>query len=292
VHSTPETQLATPETQLATPETQLATSETQLAIPEIQLGHALFSIVEPEPGHARAFNRWYERDHFFAGCMVGAHFFSGRRWVATARLKQLRFPDDNPITPHARGSLLVLYWMLKGRYEQAVDWAVQQVQQLHRQGRMDPRRDNVSTAFHEHRWSVSRDADGVPVELALEHPFPGLAAIMVEHAPGLEPTAFESRCREQLLPSWLGDSAAALAVCLKPQPLPAGAPGNVPRAGQEEEARRYLWLVFLDRDPGDCWTPLLPALDRNLREQELGRVVWAAPFIPTIPGTDTYMDEL
>jgi hypothetical protein len=24
----------------------------------------------------------------------------------------------------------------------------------------------------------------------------------------------------------------------------------------------------------------------------LGRVVWASPFIPTIPGTDTYTDQL
>ena len=41
-------------------------------IPEIKLGTILFSIAEPKPGFERAYNRWYERDHFFAGCMVGA----------------------------------------------------------------------------------------------------------------------------------------------------------------------------------------------------------------------------
>ena len=56
-------------------------------IPEIKLGTILFSLAEPKPGHEREYNRWYERDHFFAGCMVGANFFSARRWVATKPLK-------------------------------------------------------------------------------------------------------------------------------------------------------------------------------------------------------------
>lgn len=262
------------------------------SIPEIELGHALFSVVEPHPGHAREFNRWYERDHFYAGCMVGPNFFSGRRWVATRDLKDLRFPASNPIADPDRGSLLVLYWLLKGRYEETLRWAVDQVQQLHRQGRMDPRRDNISTAFYEHCWSVSRDTDGVPVELALEHPFPGLAVLMVDRAPGSDPDTFEAYCRDQLLPRWLQDSAAALLVCLKPQPLPEDAPGNVRRTEASEEERRYLWLAFLERDPARCWSPLLPELERVLREPGHGEVVWAAPFIPTIPGTDTYMDEL
>lgn len=261
-------------------------------IPEIELGHALFSVVEPHPGWAREFNRWYERDHFYAGCMIGPSIFSGRRWVATREMKDLRFPVPNPIADSHRGSLLVLYWLLKGRYEETLRWAVEQVQQLHRQGRMDSRRENISTAFYQHLWSVSRDTDGVPAELALEHPFPGLAVVIVDRAPGSEPETFETHCREQLLPDWLQGSDAALLVCLKPQPLPEDAPANVPRAEASEEERRYLWLAFLERNPARCWSPLLPGLERALREPGLGAVVWAAPFIPTVPGTDTYMDEL
>src|ERR1700759_857865 len=87
---------------------------------ENKLRTVLVSIVEPGsgPGEAQAFHRWYERDHFYAGCMMGENYFSGRRWVATKPLKALRFPADTPITPDiSRGSYLVTYWILEGTYE-------------------------------------------------------------------------------------------------------------------------------------------------------------------------------
>ena len=58
-------------------------------------------------GHEVAYNRWYERDHFYAGCMVGPWLFAGSRWVATRELKDLRFPDDSPIAKPTRQGGLV-----------------------------------------------------------------------------------------------------------------------------------------------------------------------------------------
>ncbi len=37
----------------------------------IKLGSMLLTLVEPHRGHEVAYNRWYERDHFYSGCMVG-----------------------------------------------------------------------------------------------------------------------------------------------------------------------------------------------------------------------------
>ena len=37
----------------------------------IVAGSALFTLVDPSKGHEVAYNRWYERDHFYAGCMIG-----------------------------------------------------------------------------------------------------------------------------------------------------------------------------------------------------------------------------
>ena len=37
----------------------------------IKLGSILLTVVEPRRGHEVAYNRWYERDHFYAGCMIG-----------------------------------------------------------------------------------------------------------------------------------------------------------------------------------------------------------------------------
>ena len=50
----------------------------------IKLGSMLFTLVEPHRGHEVAYNRWYERDHFYAGCMIGPYQFAGKRFVATA----------------------------------------------------------------------------------------------------------------------------------------------------------------------------------------------------------------
>ena len=40
---------------------------------EVRLGSMLFTLVEPHRGHEVAYNRWYERDHFYAG-FVYDHF--------------------------------------------------------------------------------------------------------------------------------------------------------------------------------------------------------------------------
>ncbi len=58
----------------------------------IRIGTMLYTLVEPHRGHEVAYNRWYERDHFYAGCQIGAYNFAGARFVATAPLKELRYP--------------------------------------------------------------------------------------------------------------------------------------------------------------------------------------------------------
>ena len=70
----------------------------------VKLGSMLLTLVEPHRGHEVAYNRWYERDHFYAGCMVGPYNFAGRRFVATADLKALRDPDPSAITASRPGA--------------------------------------------------------------------------------------------------------------------------------------------------------------------------------------------
>ena len=98
---------------------------------EVRLGSMLFTLVEPRAGHEVAYNRWYERDHFYAGCMVGPWLFAGRRFVATRALKDLRFGSDaDRFGGVARGSYVAVYWILEGRHDDHVEWALRQV--LHR----------------------------------------------------------------------------------------------------------------------------------------------------------------
>jgi len=266
----------------------------------VQVGTILFTLVEPHTGHEVAYNRWYERDHFLAGCMIGKGWFAGRRWVATADLKQLRFPDPTPFLPGlpiTAGSYVATYFVHKGEDAEAIAWGSEQVAHLHDTGRMFAERDHVHTLMYINRWAVNRDEDGVPPALALDHPFAGMVAMMVDRPldvdgdganTALDARAFSAWLRDECLPAALPDSPVALVLAATPIPLPEGAPVFQPE--NPGHATRTLLLLFLDEDPRNRWEAIHALADRiNFGP---GNVAWVAPFVPTIVGTDTYTDQL
>lgn len=262
------------------------------AIPHesIEVGAALFTLVEPHRGHEVAYHRWYERDHFYAGCLIGPLWFAGRRWVATRPLKELRYPATTRFLPDiSKGSYLATYWILKGHEQDAITWGTTQVNWLHPAGRMFEHRDHVHTLMYVNRWSLSRDDDGVPAALALDHPFGGLVAVMVDRHEGTDPRELSAWLRESCLPGAMAGTPWALTCALTPIPLPEGAPVFQPENPGLE--RRMLLMCFVDTDPRDCWETFA-GLGETVGEGGLAEVSYVAPFIPTIPGTDTYTDQL
>jgi hypothetical protein len=222
--------------------------------------------------------------------MAGPAFFSGRRFVATQALKQLRQPSIDDVQ---RGSYLALYWILAGRHEEAEQWAVSKVNELIDQDRMLDSRAPVLGGFYRHRFSASRDADGVPAALALEHPFPGLVLLMIDRSPDVPAAELDRWYQQEHLPSAMPKTPAALCIGFDPLPLPADAPAYIPGVPEPDElGRRCLQLWFLDRSPLCCWSELFAGHAALLRSQGLGELRFAAPFVPTIPGSDRYADEL
>ncbi len=256
----------------------------------VLVGTVLFTLVEPHAGHEVAYNRWYERDHFYAGCLIGKGWFAGRRWVATRDLKQLRFPAGTGFLPDiSAGSYLATYWVHKGEDAEAIAWGSEQVRWLHDNDRMFAERDHIHTLMYTVRWALGRDEDGVPPALALDHPFSGLAALMVDRDTGVDAREFSAWLRDECLPLGIGDSPVALVVAATPIPLPEGAPVFQPPTPGED--RRTLLLCFLVEDPRRRWQSIHALADR-IAAGGRGHVVYAAPFIPATPGTDIYTDEL
>jgi hypothetical protein len=257
----------------------------------IKLGSILLTIVEPRRGHEVAYNRWYERDHFYAGCMIGPYQFAGRRFVATADLKALRQPDPSPITGQpALGSYVAVYYVLDGYHDIWNRWAVRQVRALHAAGRMFEERDHVHTLLYRFVGEHRRDPDGVPIELALDHPYKGFVPLWIDRADGVTDDQLQEWLRNEHLPALLPGTDAALVGAFSPLPLLVDAPGDVPR--NEASDQRTLLLWFLDAHPSTSWEPVILEHERKLTESGLGTVIAALPFIPTIPGTDTYTDQL
>ncbi len=257
----------------------------------IRLGSMLLTLVEPHRGHEVAYNRWYERDHFYSGCMIGPYQFAGRRFVATADLKALQDPDPSEIIgAPGRGSYVSVYWVLDGYHDVWNRWAVRQVRALHAAGRMFEARDHVHTLLYHYEWEHRRDDDGVPVELALDHPFRGFVPVWIDRAEDVSQETLWEWLRHEHLPGLMPGTDAALVAAFTPLPLLIDAPGDVPRT--EATDARTLLLWFLDGHPQTSWEPVLVEHRRRLEAAGKGRVVAALPFIPTIPGTDTYTDRL
>lgn len=256
----------------------------------IQLGAMLFTLVEPHRDHVVAYNRWYERDHLYAGCTVGPYNFAARRWVATRELKQLRhLGDDTVATDPMVGSYLSLYWLLDGWVGEWNRWAFREFRWLHERGRMFPHRDHVHTLLYTHDAAHYRDADPVPASLALDHPFAGLAVVVGTAADG-DREAFDRWAAEELVPTLQADgSPVAMTLDFSAVPLQVDAADVARDDGGDG---RFLHLHFLDADPATSWAHGVGRVPGLVEGAGAGTVSWAGAFLPTVPGTDTYTDQL
>ena len=262
--------------------------------PPVALGSMLFTLVEPHRGHEVAYNRWYERDHFYAGCMIGPWLFAGSRWVATRALKDLRLPAGSPFArPLDAGSYLAIYWIHADHPDDHFRWAGEQVHHLYATGRGFKERSHVHTGLYDFRSAVQRDADPVPVELALDHRYRGLAVASLERAPGASDAALDAWLEREALPKLLAASPIATAALFTPHATAGSPTENAPMdlGSAPGGPERRLALCFLECDPRECWERLR-AFASAVDASGLARALFVAPFLPTVIGTDTYTDQL
>ncbi|MFB6846018.1 hypothetical protein ACFCXS_14290 [Streptomyces sp. NPDC056373] len=255
-------------------------------------GHALITMVEPHPGHEYAYNRWYEDDHYYAGAMAMPWMQAGRRWVATRDLQLLRYPGKSAIAqPVTAGCYLSTYWITAGRYDDHMRWTVAVNKRLNRDARVYHDRTHVLTAFQDHEATVYRDGAAGPRDVhALDHPYAGLVLQVVEADTPEQRVPLLRWLRTRHLPRRLAGSPAALVTAFRPTPLPGDRMTYVKQVEGVDTRLTLLW--FLQTDPRQCWDPFFTGLDAAVAESGLGRVELVAPFVPTVPGTDQYVDRL
>ncbi|MFD4142970.1 hypothetical protein [Streptomyces sp. NPDC058572] len=260
----------------------------------VRPGHALITMVEPHPGQEYAYNRWYEDDHFYAGAMAMPWIFAGRRWVATRDLQLLRYPEKSAVAqPVTAGCYISTYWITDGRYADHMKWTVGINKRLNRDGRVHQQRTHVFTAFQDHEATVYRDGAAGPRDHhALDHPYAGLVVQVIDaDGPGQRAELLEW-LRAKHLPRRLAGpgSAAAMVTVFRPTPLPGDRMTYVKQVEGVDTRLTLLW--FLEEDPREHWDTAFAGLDAAVGASGLGRVELVAPFIPTVPGTDRYVDQL
>ncbi|MFD4631249.1 hypothetical protein ACFVYR_18615 [Streptomyces sp. NPDC058284] len=260
-------------------------------------GHALITMVEPHPGHEYAYNRWYEDDHYYAGAMAMPWMYAGRRWVATRELQLLRRPAKSAIAePVTAGCYLSTYWVTEGRYDDHMKWTVGINKRLNRDGRVYRDRTHVFTAFQDHEATVYRDGAAGPRDFhALDHPYKGLVLEVIDAEGPQRRAELLEWLRARDLPRALAPeegvaAPAAMVTLFRPTPLPGDRMTYVKQVEGVDTRLTLLW--FLSADPRECWEAHFAGREEAVAESGLGRVELVAPFIPTVPGTDTYVDAL
>jgi hypothetical protein len=237
-------------------------------VTEVQVGTAVIAYIEPHEGQAQAFNRWYERDHFYAAATAGPGAFSGARWVATRACKAVRPAGGTWFGDPARGSYLTTVWLLEDTQDEWDAWVARQMETLRLQPRrMFDGRDHLHTAVYGFRGEHRYVRDGVATATALDHPFAGVIAIAADaYASGGLSVMHEIA----------GPEIPVVALLVPERTI----------LSQSEPPPFDFVLGFTAGDPIAAWearvAPALPRLS----------VGFASPFLRTIPGTDAYTDDL
>lgn len=258
----------------------------------VKLGSMLLTLVDPHRGFERAYNRWYERDHYIAGCLIGPYNFAGSRWVAPRRLKDRRWGTAAVAQPLDAGSYVAIYWIEAGHHTDWDDWALPQVRSLYAQGRGFAERSHVHTATYDHLGAYYRDPDPVPVELALDHHYDGIVAVWLDAIGGGPAPALHEALRPAV-GDLLAGSAVEIASSWAPRPEFRSSRTNAPMAlgspGGGEE--RLCQLFFCSGEVGATLDRFRAYTDRLVSEG-LATAPLVAPFLRTNAGTDDHVDDL
>jgi hypothetical protein len=260
----------------------------------VKVGTMLLTLVDPHHGYESAYNRWYERDHYISGCLVGPYNFAGSRWVATREMKDLRWGTKDVADPLDAGSYVAIYWIEQGHHEDWDSWALKQVRWLYGNGRGFAERSHVHTVTFDHVGADYRDDDPVPVELALDHGYDALVGVWLDARDGLDAAALRERLRHSGALRDLFDGSGieiGASWTSRPEfrnsrdsaPMSLGSPG-----GQEN---RLCQLFFLHGDVREQLGRFRAYTDR-VENEGMADTLLVAPFLRTVVGTDTYADQL
>ncbi len=263
----------------------------------IKVGSMLYTLVDPSVGHEVAYNRWYERDHYYGGCMIGPWLYAGSRWVATRELKEMRFPQDetNTVTePYDRGTWVAIYWVLEGKHDEHFAWGASQVKELYKDGRGFNERRHAHTVLYMYAGTTTyRDADPVPVELALDHGFAGQVSVAMDRADGVSADQLGDFLRDVAMPQLMESSDIAQGstwVPVERDEMTKNAPMDLGSDTGSADTRT-MQLFFTDGDVRESWDRFKRYAE-VIDESGLAKVVFAAPFHKTVIGTDKYVDEI
>jgi hypothetical protein len=252
------------------------------------IGGALITMVQPNPGHEIAYNRWYEDDHFYAGALAMPWMFAGRRWVALASHRAARHPATSAVAqPVTDGRYISLYWITEGRMADHIAWTTSTNKRLRADGRGFEQRTHIFTTFADYLGPVYRSDEGPRDIHALDHRYDGLVVEIVDALSVDSVDALDHWLAHDHVPALhRAHGGVGQSLRFRPQPLPRTFNDVVDVSGIEQ---RLVLLHFLNGDPLERWDDTFATHGRSIDSSALGTLQFCAPFIPTEVGTNRYV---
>lgn len=256
-----------------------------------RLGGALITMPQAHAGREEAFNRWYEDDHYISGAMVGPWIFAGRRFV---RCDLARFSAPGGGATEL-GSFISLYWTLEGHLDETWVWVRAALKELIAEGRGPRDRTRVYSAMHELVFAHVFDPPPMAAIHALDYPYKGLAVELVDAPTPADRDRLIAWLRDGFVPAQAGAGGQCIAFVprglrdeRKDESGKAGAGRDVVELAIDPNPDcRVCLLWFLREDPHEAWPGAFARHGRDIEASGRGRLVFLAPFVPTLPGTVT-----
>jgi hypothetical protein len=257
--------------------------------------------MEPDAGHEAAFNQWYADDHYYAGGMSLAWIFAGRRWISPREHQAVRIAGGNStFEPAAAGRFLHLNFFSQEHVPEVGIALGDTIAGLAGEGRMyvdDIPRRHVFSRIQPYAGVVyaAPDEDG-PLDIhALDHPFGGVVVEVLRAGPGHDREQLVAWLTADFLPAHLPAARAELCLVSLDRDLPdelAARTRRIPQSYGEGAEERLTLLWFTADDALDDWAERFAPHADAVAEAGIGQLEFAAPFIPTVPGTNRHIDEL
>jgi hypothetical protein len=267
----------------------------------VHIGAVWVSLMEPDAGSEAAFNQWYADDHFYAGGMSLAWIFAGRRWISPRGHQAVRVTRDNStFEPAEAGRFLHLNFFSEGHVQDVGGALGTTIAGLAGEGRMyveDIPRRHVFSRIQPYAGVVYADPeeDG-PLDVhALDHPFGGVVLEVLRARPGHDREQLLTWLMEEHLPARLAPARAALCLVSLDRDLPdelASRTRRIPQAYGEGADERLTLLWFTEDDALDGWADRFAPHADAVDDAGIGRLEFAGPFIPTVPGTNRHIDTI
>ncbi|CAN5233123.1 hypothetical protein BH11ACT2_BH11ACT2_06120 [soil metagenome] len=258
------------------------------------VGGALITMVQVAPGFEQSYNEWYGGDHYYAGMMALPWCFSGSRWLATKRQRELRYPRDSNFADEITdGNFLNMYLGSPGRMDELSEGITEALERLIDEGRMhrDGARRQVFTAHQDYVGASYRD-DGGPRDFhAFDHPYQACVLEVID-APGegARP-ALERWLLDEHLPAALRDGPAAMCLVFRTRPI-SGSSYVTTEMPTERFSQRVALVWMLDSTVEAAWEQRFAGEGDSVARAGFGTVEFVSGFTRLTAGTNDHLDEL